>query len=100
MAIRKRRFRIIAPAIAAIGAGMALTGVNAVSLILVTQVANGILLPIIAVFLLYVMNRRGLLDGHASGAFANMAGVIIVLVAALPGARAVRRAGETGLSML
>ncbi|WP_300394017.1 divalent metal cation transporter [Henriciella sp.] len=94
------RFRIIALAVVAIGAGIALTGVKAVSLILIAQAANGLLLPIIAVFLLYVMNRRNLLGDHANGQLANMAGGLVVLVAAILGARGIWRAIETGLSSL
>ena len=94
------RFRVIALAIVWIGAAIALTGVNAVSLILIAQAANGILLPVIAVFLLYVMNRRSLLGAHANGRLANTAGGLVVLVAALLGARGIWRAVETGLAAL
>lgn len=99
-ASQSRRFRIISVSIVAIGAAIALTGVNAVSLILVAQAANGILLPIIAVFLLRVMNRRNLLGEMTNGPLANLAGTIVVLIAALLGARGVWRAIETGLASI
>ena len=95
---QRQRFRTIALTIVAIGAAVALTGVNAVSLIIIAQAANGLLLPVIATFLLYVMNRRSLLGSHANGAFANLAGVIVVLISAALGARGVWRAAETGLT--
>ena len=95
-----RRFRIISISIVAIGAAIALSGVNAVSLIIIAQAANGILLPVIAVFLLHVMNRRSLLGEMANGPLANLAGAVVVVVATLLGARGLWRAIETGLGTL
>ncbi|MGH2603209.1 MAG: hypothetical protein ACRDJ9_27975 [Dehalococcoidia bacterium] len=43
---------------------------------------NGILLPVIAVFLLAVMNRRDLLGPHVNSQSGNLCGGIVVLVAA------------------
>ena len=94
------RFRIIALAVVAIGAGIGLTGVNAVSLIVIAQAANGILLPIIAIFLLYVMNRKSLLGEHANGLAANLIGGLVVLVAAVLGLRAILLAVERGLALI
>jgi manganese transport protein len=45
------------------------------------QAANGLILPIIAVFLLLVMNRRDLLGDHVNGPVGNVAGGAVVLVA-------------------
>ena len=45
------------------------------------QAANGVLLPLVAVFLLIVMNRRRLLGEHTNGAAANVLGALVVLVA-------------------
>ncbi len=42
--------------------------------------ANGLILPIIAVFLLVAVNRRKLLDRFVNGALANVAGVLVVLI--------------------
>ena len=50
------------------------------------QAANGVLLPIVAVFLLIVVNRRSLLREHTNGTVANVLGALVVLVAAGLGA--------------
>lgn len=44
-----------------IGTGIVFSGLgyNPVQVIIFAQVANGLLLPILAVFLIYAMNRRG-----------------------------------------
>ncbi|MEO0981981.1 MAG: Nramp family divalent metal transporter [Pseudomonadota bacterium] len=89
---RRRLFRIVSLAVLVIGAAVALSGVRPVALILIAQAANGILLPIVAVFLLIVMNRRSLLGDHANGAAANIAGWTVVALAFALGARGVLRA--------
>ena len=80
-----RAFRLIALAIVAIGVGVALLGIRPVELILVAQVANGLLLPIVAIFLLITMNRPSVLGAHTNGPVRNALGVAVVLVAAFLG---------------
>lgn len=94
-AAQKSRFRLIALAIVAIGALVALLEIDAVSLILTAQAANGLLLPIVAIFLLVVMNRRSLLGDGVNGLPANLAGGFVILVTALIGARGLWRAIST-----
>lgn len=59
--------------------------------ILFAQAANGLLLPVIAVALLWVMNRTALLGHHRNGRLANGLGVIVVLVTIVLGARSLVR---------
>lgn len=89
---RARVLKITALTILAIGAGVGSLGLKPVSLILVAQAANGLLLPVIAGFLLYVMNRKGLLGAHANGALANAGGWLVVAITLGLGARGVLRA--------
>ena len=56
-------------------------GTKPVAAILFAQVANGFLLPIVAVFLLIVMNRADLLGGARNGVWANVMGVTVVAIA-------------------
>jgi Mn2+/Fe2+ NRAMP family transporter len=86
---RSLSFRAIALSVIAAGAALALTGIKPVEIILTAQFANGLLLPIIALFLLAAMNRRALLADYANGWRANLAGGVTVLVAAALGARAI-----------
>jgi NRAMP (natural resistance-associated macrophage protein)-like metal ion transporter len=74
-------FRAVWAVILVVGTALAATGTKPVAAILFAQAANGILLPITAVFLLFVMNRRDLLGEHVNGKAANLAGVMVVLVA-------------------
>jgi manganese transport protein len=53
--------------------------------IIMAQAANGVLLPLIAVFLLASVNRRDLMGAYRNGWPANLVGVFVVLVAAVLG---------------
>ncbi len=59
----------------------ALAGKSPTETILVAQVANGLLLPLVAVFLLVVVNRRAILGRYANGWLANSAGIVVVAIA-------------------
>lgn len=74
-------FRVIALSVIAIGALLSLTGTKPIEIIVLAQLANGLLLPIIAGFLLFVVNRRELLGQYANGWLANLLGGIVVLIA-------------------
>ena len=84
---KSRAFRIIAVSVIVIGAALALSGVRPVEIIVAAQFANGLLLPIVAAFLLYVMNRKEVLGRYANGWAANAAGGAVVLIAAGLGLR-------------
>jgi manganese transport protein len=85
-------FRGIALAVLAIGTIVASLGIKPVSLILIAQVANGFLLPIIAVFLIVTMNRRSILGDNVNGLWSNVLGGAVVIIAAGFGVRLVMRA--------
>lgn len=82
-------FRAIALSVIAIGAGLSLAGIRPVEVIVTAQFANGLLLPILAAFLLYAMNQTGILGQYANGWKANVAGAIVMLVATGLGLRLV-----------
>jgi manganese transport protein len=86
---RSTIFRAIALSVIVFGAGLALAGIRPVQVILAAQVANGLLLPVVALFLLYAMNKSALLGRYVNGWFANLCGGAVVLVAAGLGARLV-----------
>ena len=83
------RFRATSISVLLIGGIIALLGIKPISIIVVAQFANGLLLPIITCFLLYAMNRRQWLGRHTNGILANGAGLIIVLITAGLGLRAI-----------
>lgn len=86
------KFRLVAGAVLAAGAIVAITGARPIEVILFAQIANGLLLPVIAVFLLYAANSRKLLGAYANGMIANAAGITVTLIAAMLGLRGILRA--------
>ena len=67
-------------AITLIGTVLAAVGQRPVTAIILAQAVNGVLLPIMAVFLLLVMNRSQLLGEDTNGWLANILGTLVVLV--------------------
>ena len=79
-----RRFRGIWLTVLTIGTLFAAVGTKPIAAILFAQAANGLLLPIIAVFLLIIMNRGDLLGDHRNKWTANViGGTVLVTVTAL-----------------
>jgi manganese transport protein len=67
-------------------------GFGEVSVIVFAQVANGILLPAIAIFLLVAANDRRRMGEHVNGFWRNVLGAAVVVMTVVLGATAVSRA--------
>jgi manganese transport protein len=75
------RVRGVSLAVLLIGTILAaLLGKSPTQTIVVAQVANGLLLPLVAVFLLIAVNRRSMLGRYANGWLANLAGGTVVAI--------------------
>ena len=78
----------VATLVVLVGLGCAiLFGSSPSEAIIVAQVANGLLLPVIAVFLLVMVNRTSLMKNMTNGIIGNFLGITIVLLTAIMGAR-------------
>ena len=76
----RKPFQIGALIVIISGTVAALSGYQPVELIFIAQIANGLLLPIVALFLLKLANDKNLLGQHANGLKANILGAAILLV--------------------
>lgn len=85
-------FKVTALTILAIGTIFNVLGIKPISLILIAQTANGLLLPIIAAFLLYVMNKKALLGQYANSIASNLAGSLVLLITLGLGLRGIAKA--------
>ncbi|MDG1389586.1 MAG: Nramp family divalent metal transporter [Halioglobus sp.] len=74
------RFRMVWLLVLASGTFFAVIGTSPLAAILFAQAANGLLLPVCAVFLLLVMNRSQQLGDYRNGIASNVLGVFVVLV--------------------
>jgi len=87
-----RVFKLIALSVIFSGASFALTGIKPINIILTAQFANGLLLPIIAMFLLVVMNQKKQLGQYVNKWLGNTLGAIVVIVTAGLGIRLIMSA--------
>ena len=85
--LKDSRFRVIWMLVLLIGVFFSATSFDPVQLIEFAQVANGITLPVIAVFLLYIMNKPMLLGTNRNTTRQNVLGIIVILVTLLVGFR-------------
>lgn len=83
--LKDSKFRAIYLTVVIVGAIIAITGVNPVQVIILAQAANGILLPVVAFFLLYTMNNKKLLGEHVNGLATNIVGGIIFVITVVLG---------------
>jgi Mn2+/Fe2+ NRAMP family transporter len=89
--VTSNRFRFISLSVLTVGAALALTGIKPITIIMSAQLANGLLLPVVAIFLLVAMNRKSILGKHANGLVANSLGGLVILIAAGLGLRMILR---------
>ncbi|MEM9262904.1 MAG: divalent metal cation transporter [Pseudomonadota bacterium] len=89
---RQGLFKIVAISVVAFGAFTATLGINPITVILFAQYTNGLLLPVTAGFLLWIMNKKERVGEYANGGFANgICGLVLVLTVLL-GVRSIARA--------
>ncbi len=87
--LRSPRLRAVWGLVLGGGAAFAAAGVRPVPAILFAQVANGVLLPGVAAFLLVAANDGRRMGSWRNGRTLNVAGGLVVLVAVVLGVRAV-----------
>lgn len=78
------RFRAIWLGVMAVGVLVASLGLKPLAAILFAQATNGLLLPVIAIFLIWVMNNQKLMGAQKNGLLGNfVGGLIVAFVSAL-----------------
>ncbi|MFO7998400.1 MAG: Nramp family divalent metal transporter [Bacteroidales bacterium] len=78
--MRSLRFRSIWFVILLAGLVFAVLGFRPIEVIIFAQAANGILLPVIAIYLLWVMNSKKVMGSHTNGWLSNILGTVVVMV--------------------
>ncbi len=84
--LRSGKFRLVWIVILIIGVVFSSVGFSPIEVIRLAQVANGLLLPIITGFLLWVMNRKNILGSYSNSAVQNALGVTVWLATIMLGA--------------
>ncbi len=77
------QYRVVWMAILVLGLSFFLSGYKPILIIQFAQVANGILLPMIAIFLWYIMNQSSILGKYVNNTMQNVMSFIIIAVCIL-----------------
>lgn len=86
--LKDRRIRWVWGGVLGVGVLFATVGLRPVPAIVFAQVMNGVLLPAVAAFLLLAVNQRVWMGDRVNGRWSNVAGAVVVFVAAGLGVRA------------
>lgn len=85
------RFRAISISVLLFGMAVAMIGIKPITIIISAQFANGLLLPLVAAFLLFALNQKAMLGEYANGWKANLAGATVLMIALGLGSRMVAK---------
>ena len=78
--LKGSKFRMIWIAVLLIGIVFSSLGFKPTMVILFAQVANGLLLPVIAIYLLWIMNDRKIMGSSVNSTWVNIIGTIVILI--------------------
>ena len=87
--LKSKRFRAVSMFILGLGVVFSSVGFKSIEIIKFAQVANGLLLPVIAGFLLWVMNKTSVLGVYKNSKFQNFLGLIILVITILLGLKVI-----------
>jgi Mn2+/Fe2+ NRAMP family transporter len=87
--LKSFRFRLVWMVVLFIGVFGLSFDVRPIEVITFAQVANGILLPFIAIFLFWVVNRTEVLGTLVNGLFKNILGLVIIALAVVLGLKSI-----------
>lgn len=87
--LKRTRFRLVWMLVLGTGIVLSSMGFKPIQVIQFAQVANGVLLPVIAGVLLWVVNRRSVLGSYANSRLQNVMGFLIVLLAIFLGCKGI-----------
>ncbi len=89
--LKDKKFRAVWMIILILGVFLMSFGIQPIEIIKFAQVANGILLPVIAIFLLWAVNRPSVMGRHKNKGIQNMFGAVIVILALILGVKSILR---------
>lgn len=90
--MKSKRFKMIWALILGLGVLFSSIGIQSIEIIKFAQVANGLLLPIIAGFLLWLMNQKSILGSYKNSNAQNILGFIILGVSIFLGLKIILKA--------
>jgi NRAMP (natural resistance-associated macrophage protein)-like metal ion transporter len=92
--MNSKRFKIVWMLILIVGVISSSSGIKSIEIIKFAQVANGILLPVIAGFLIWIMNKQSVLGKYKNTFRQNVISIIILAIAVFLGVKSILKVFE------
>jgi len=87
--LKDMKFKMVWMSILVLGVAFLSFNIKPIEIIKFAQVANGILLPFVAVFLVWIVNRTSVMGDYKNTLIQNLLGILIVILALGLGARSI-----------
>lgn len=87
--LKDLRFKLVWMGIIGLGVMFMSFGIKPIEIIKFAQIANGLLLPLIAVFLVWVVNKESVMGHYKNTLLQNALGFVIILLAVLLGTKSI-----------
>lgn len=87
--LKDNRFRVVWAIILILGVVFSSLKFNPVEVITFAQVANGLLLPIVAIFLVWIVNKSNVLGKYKNTMFQNIVAICIILITLILGIKGI-----------
>ena len=87
--LKHRKFKLVWIIILVLGVTFMSLGIKPIEIIRFAQIANGILLPLIAIFLLWVVNRASVMGAYKNTRLQNIFGMVIIILTVVLGAKSI-----------
>ena len=92
--MRSKKFRGVWMFILVVGVLSSSSGIKSIEIIKFAQVANGILLPVIAGFLIWIMNKHSVLGDYKNTMRQNVISIVILAITIFLGAKSILKVFE------
>jgi Mn2+/Fe2+ NRAMP family transporter len=83
------KFKIVWAVVLFLGVFFSSLQINPIEIIRFAQIANGILLPVIAIFLFWVVNKTSVLGTHRNSKLQNLLGIMVIAIALFLGIKSI-----------
>jgi len=87
--MQSKKFKLVWMVIIILGVIFSSLGIKPVEIIQFAQIANGLVLPVIAIFLFWIVNQRSVLGEHKNSLLQNIIGFVVIALSIFLGAKSI-----------
>ena len=87
--MKSAKFKTVWAVVLILGVFFSSLQINPIEIIRFAQIANGILLPVIAIFLFWVVNKVSVLGKHRNSKLQNVLGILVIALSVFLGIKAI-----------